>query len=151
MKHAKIILLLSLLAVSCQSIQTGKNIQENNSPKVTFIISNATFSSYDSLSVTIFDTTGAKMSNERGGWKDSKIPFAPSNPNWKIYLPFSDTVKLQVSDIKNEKVGDLTKFYLEQGLYSVSFWKLWNTKSGVYFLNAAFCDSLFKRKFIIIN
>lgn len=89
-----------------------------------------------------FDTTAAFMTS------------GPFNgyPFSRIYLPHSDTLRLSVSDINK------TVVYKEGGRNLYAGWfeirvnpELILPKSSIYFLQATFCDSTFKRRFIYLK
>jgi hypothetical protein len=96
-------------------------------------------------SLRILDTTYAQFSTDT-----ISNPFSPVNI-WYAFLPYRDTLSLWIEpDKEDSSIVPKKNEVIDKGYYIIRFDSL-ITNSGLYFLKASFCDSVFTKKFLWIR
>jgi hypothetical protein len=113
----------------------------------------------DSTQYTTKDSTIIKLNNTfmSKSYLDipwNGTPFGISIPSWYIFLPFSDTVKIEIkklNSIKSNIIPIPKSQFLFKGLYKLTIDSILINESGIYYVKTKFCDSAFSRKLILLK
>jgi len=102
--------------------------------------------------LVLSDTIHARMSGFNPGQAHLQGLGQPS-PTWFIFLPYSDSLRLYVNNIRGgEQVYKAPANFLNRGYYKISVYpELHIPIGGVYIIKATFCDSTFVRRFMVMK
>jgi hypothetical protein len=81
-------------------------------------------------------------------------PFDPFIPSWYIYLPFSDTLKIEAKCSNEPNIDICTEpnnLFLGKGWYKLLIDSIFAKKSYAYRISVHFCDSTFSRRFMLLR
>lgn len=136
---------MGVLFISCSSRQTVDNLSKDSINKVTFKvveIDTAYAFSYSYLNAS--DSLNPQLS----GYKRPGDMFSPRT-EWYAFLPYKDTLSVWIESL-NSTVIPGTSNIQERGYYLIKYDSI-HVKSGIYYLNFSFCDTLLRSKTIIMR
>jgi hypothetical protein len=79
---------------------------------------------------------------------------SPFIPSWYMYLPFSDTLKMEITTLNDINVDVELKpsnLFLKEGCYKLSIDTILINETYSYRFYIHFCDSTFSRRFMLLK